>query len=110
MNVWGFSKRIRWKAISASASSPSNFAAKFAPAPLWASRSTTAKPTLWRVPSYLEPGLPRPTTSFLMAAGCCRPGGPGSLLLLVLVLALVLRLAADDFRLGGRRLGRGWLR
>ena len=33
--------------------------------PPWrrASTSTTSAPTLWRVPSYCSPGLPRPTTS-----------------------------------------------
>src|SRR5438105_2200400 len=31
-----------------------------------ANASTTTKPTLWRVPSYFFPGLPRPTTIFMV--------------------------------------------
>ena len=46
---------------------PSNFRANAAPVPPRASRSTSSKPMLWRVPWYLLPGLPRPTTSFIVA-------------------------------------------
>src|SRR5947208_6048673 len=112
MNVWGFRSRTRWNSMAASASRPSNLREKAAPAPPAARRSTASKPMLCRVPSYLLPGLPRPTTSFLMADGPV----PSSwrlrrLLLLLLVLILILGLAPDDFRLGRRRafarVGRG---
>src|SRR5690349_2501506 len=95
MNVVGFRSRTRRKSISASASRPSNLREKSVAEGLRARRSTSSKPILWRVPSYLLPGLPRPTTSFLMTGLGPRPG---SLLLLLVLLA-------DQLRLGRRTLG-----
>src|SRR6478752_4415872 len=98
MNVSGLRSRTRRKSISHSATRPSNLRVNFAPEPPAASRSMTSKPMLCRVPSYLLPGLPRPTTSFLMGRAAAA-AGPGSLLLLVLGLAadhLGLARAADD--------------
>src|SRR3954466_13178627 len=104
MNVSGFRSSRRRKSISASARSPSNLRAKVAPEPPLARRSTASKPMLCRVPSYLLPGLPRPTTSFLMADG---PILASSRRLLLLLLVLVLGLPPDHFRLDrGRALGR----
>src|SRR4051794_39651181 len=106
MNVSGFRSRTRRKSISVSATSPSNFRANLAPKPPAARRSTTSKPMLCRVPSYLLPGLPRPTTSFSMEVVGSRSSvsawDSGSTLLL-----LVFALGLDDLGLrGGLGLGR----
>src|SRR4051812_33157532 len=102
MNVAGFKSRTRWKSMSASASRPSNFRENAAPEPPRARRSITSKPMLCRVPSYLLPGLPRPTTSFLMATAPA-PWRPGSLFLLF-------GACPDQLGLGGGgHLGRGRL-
>src|SRR3954452_3657357 len=105
MNVSGFSSNTRRKSISASATRPSNLRENRAPEPPAARRSTASKPMLCRVPSYLLPGLPRPTTSFLMADGPV-PSSWRPRRLLLLLLVLILGLAPDDFRLGrGRAFG-----
>ena len=72
-----------------------------------ASSSTTANPTLCRVPRYFAPGLPSPTIAFThlhrrpvtssSRPSSCRP----SFVLLVLVLLALL----DDFGLGGVAVG-----
>src|SRR3954451_18094092 len=105
MNVSGFSSRTRRKSISVSATSPSNFRVNLAPEPPAARRSITSKPMLCRVPSYLLPGLPRPTTSFLMAAAPA-PRSPGSLFLLFGARPDQLGLGGGS-PLGRRRLRRG---
>src|SRR5579883_3630975 len=66
MNVWGFRSKTRRKSISVSASRPSNLWENAAEAAPWARRSISSKPTLWRVPWYLLPGLPRPTTNLIV--------------------------------------------
>ena len=66
MKVSGLRSRTRRKSISASAICPSNFRENLAPEPPAASRLTASKPMLCRVPSYLLPGLPSPTTSLNM--------------------------------------------
>ena len=53
----------------------SNLLAKVACEPPCARRSTSSKPILCRVPWYLLPGLPRPTTSLIVA----KTTAPGSL-------------------------------
>ena len=74
-----------------------------------ASSSTTANPTLCRVPRYFAPGLPSPTIAFID-----RGSSQIALLLLLvlllvvlLVLVLVLLALLDDFGLGRRRRRRG---
>src|SRR5438270_1072276 len=111
MNVSGLRSEIRRKSISVSAIRPSNLRLNLAPAPPSARRSTTSKPMLCRVPSYLLPGLPRPTTSFIMApnrrpmrrAGHCHAG--------IRSLFLFLAFGLDDLGLlrGGLGLGLGRL-
>src|SRR5689334_824194 len=66
----------------------------------------TAKPTLCRVPSYRLPGLPRPTTTFIVVRSPQSAAKTNTSLLrtadcLLLLFAFLLGgLATDDFRLG----------
>src|SRR5436189_163542 len=91
---------------SSTFSSPSRTSATCASKRLWklvapgasARASITAKPTLWRVPSYFFPGLPRPTTIFMVPCGW---GG------LFRLLSLLFLLLADDFGFGRLRSRRG---
>src|SRR5690349_11450255 len=76
-------------------------------------RSTTSKPTLCRVPTYLRPGLPKPTTSFIQGpvsfSHCSRgptPARSQALLLLLFgwfFLSLLGLALLDDFRFRRRR-------
>ena len=112
-----------------SASRPAYFVRKRGSSQPPCSASATAKPTLWRVPSYSCPGLPRPTTSQSTGAEKAAHGAPAGLFALGLAggrlgafafgrglalggsLALdLLALLADELGLGPRsppRLDRG---
>ncbi len=74
------SSTIRSAPMRTSTNSPLNFDFTAPPPNRRANSLSTANPTLCRVPRYLRPGLPSPTTSFIAAHsanGACPPAGEG---------------------------------
>src|SRR6187200_832493 len=69
---------------------------------VFATWSTTSKPTLCRLLSYFVPGLPRPTTSFIAPLLCPDPSFLGCFL-------VRFGLAPDQFGFGGASLNFRWL-
>src|SRR5258708_24951012 len=115
MYVVGSSKamsaRVAPSAASPRTNRPLNFSRKAgSPARAW-SASATMKPTLWRLSSCSRPGLPRPTTRYMVApprrrltpaglAACAPP-----LLLLLFFLVVLLGVGGGGSRTGGRSRG-----
>src|SRR5947209_15228725 len=96
MNVSGLTSSTLPLSSTTSATSASKRLRKRPARGLSARASTTAKPTLCRVPWYSAPGLPRPTTIFMSSPR------------LLLLLGFLGGAAADDLglgRLGDRRRG-----
>ena len=62
MYVWGNARATRAAPMRSSATSACSLELRNFSRCRSASRSSTSTPTLWRVPRYLGPGLPRPTT------------------------------------------------
>src|SRR3569833_547137 len=73
MNVPGRSRSTRSRAISPSVATPWYLRRNGPNRCALAIASTAMKPTLWRLPAYFAPGLPRPTKSSMASTARAPP-------------------------------------